>query len=347
MAEPHGPIPDALVTAHRELNTELEKAIKQCSESGCFSNAREIRQRMRYFIDEFYLIDGGKAELLRRATLVRKLCGKGSDYDKAHAQFLLRFQGQPLPVTPATPTIEKLKYSAPKPRLLDNIDQGEQAIERLLSQFGPGLSAGQRQAAEAWRIACRAVQREAAPFNIDGCRFLMHCSKAYPESSSGEFILPWIKDAAKSLVDWANANRASQIPDPATSTPNSSKAAGGDAATAADTSNKPKQYLMNWHEILGALELNHNSENRQRVARLNKSKKHPGPIISTGQGGQPKVEKTRLMAWWESLENQFAQSKSREDDTAASAANQHPHGREGQVAPDLAGSVKPRRRNRT
>lgn len=109
---------------------------------------------------------------------------------------------------------------------------------------------------------------------------------------------------------------------------------------------RPKKYLMSWQEILSALQLDNNDENRSRVRRLNESEKHPGPIIIAGQGAQPKVEQQSLLEWWNGLEEAFRESAGRQRDRAATLEERHPHGRDGQVVPNIRGSVKPRRGKR-
>lgn len=103
----------------------------------------------------------------------------------------------------------------------------------------------------------------------------------------------------------------------------------------------PKQYLTNWREILVALEKTDNKEDRSRIKALND--RYAGPIISPKQGAQPKVEKAKLLVWWNGLEKQFQESQQQRSDAEATVAAQHPYGRGGTVVPGIVGGVRKRR----
>ena len=109
---------------------------------------------------------------------------------------------------------------------------------------------------------------------------------------------------------------------------------------------EPKSYLFGWPEIIGALKLKDDAEMRSRIRRLNDSSKHPGPIAITGQGGKPRVEKPKLITWWNSLEDSFVKIADRERDKAASVQDQHNHGRDAVVVTNIEGSVQKRRRSK-
>jgi hypothetical protein len=106
----------------------------------------------------------------------------------------------------------------------------------------------------------------------------------------------------------------------------------------------PAKHLASWREILVALGMRDNKEDKQKVARLNKT--YGGPITIPGQGSQPFVEKTKLLEWWNSLEARIQAEKDRQRDTQATVSTQHNYAREGVVAPNIAGGVKKRRQNR-
>jgi hypothetical protein len=105
----------------------------------------------------------------------------------------------------------------------------------------------------------------------------------------------------------------------------------------------PKMYLNGWREILGALELSNDKEKREWVRNLNDSEKTSGPILSPGRGVPPKVEKSKLLAWWNSLEKIWEASNQRMNDRQATVTGSHEYGRRGDVIPDIAGSTKKRR----
>src|SRR5690348_131254 len=63
----------------------------------------------------------------------------------------------------------------------------------------------------------------------------------------------------------------------------------------------PRVYLASWYAILAALGLPSTGRQgrvcRELVRRFNHD--YNGPIVMPGKGGQPRVEKTRLLAWWD------------------------------------------------
>jgi hypothetical protein len=104
----------------------------------------------------------------------------------------------------------------------------------------------------------------------------------------------------------------------------------------------PKQYCMNWREILDALELKNNEENRNRVRTANED--YEGPIIAAPkQGGQPKVERKTLLVWWNGLIRRWQEIEDRDRDRKATVAEHHNYGRDGTVIPAIKGAVKHRR----
>lgn len=106
----------------------------------------------------------------------------------------------------------------------------------------------------------------------------------------------------------------------------------------------PPTYLATWREILVALGFKFNQEDKRKVARLNKT--YSGPIEVPGQGKQPFVEKTSLLAWWKGLEATVRESQQRKVDTQATVANLYDYGHDGTVVPDLSGGMKRRRKDR-
>ncbi len=88
----------------------------------------------------------------------------------------------------------------------------------------------------------------------------------------------------------------------------------------------PNEYLIGWREILNAVGRPSNSQ--EQVRRLNT--KFDGPIILPGQGGQPKVEKTRLIEWWNRLDNlweeQDNEESAREEGRTAATSDQYTSG---------------------
>jgi len=104
------------------------------------------------------------------------------------------------------------------------------------------------------------------------------------------------------------------------------------------------EYLTSWREILIALEMKNNKENRQRVSRLNDT--YDGPIIPGSQGKQPFVHKQKLLEWYRNLEVQLQDQLNQAKGKSADAESQHNWGRTGKAVPKIAGSVRQRRRDR-
>jgi len=102
----------------------------------------------------------------------------------------------------------------------------------------------------------------------------------------------------------------------------------------------PVVYLFSWREILATLELRNEAENRRRVRRLNDLEE--GPILFPRRGGQPKVSRAKLLAWWDRLEERWAELWHRRQDKAATVQATHPYGRTARVVPGISGSIRRR-----
>lgn len=101
----------------------------------------------------------------------------------------------------------------------------------------------------------------------------------------------------------------------------------------------PKKMLTTWREITEALGENHTQ--RGKIKRLNESLN--GPIPKVAQGSQPRVEKEKLIDWWNRLAIQQMELANQSDGEMKSAAAQYNYGRDGAAAPEIGGHVKKRR----
>jgi hypothetical protein len=106
----------------------------------------------------------------------------------------------------------------------------------------------------------------------------------------------------------------------------------------------PIQWLTNWREILSALDIRDNMEDREKVRNLHT--RYNGPILFPGQGAQPKADKAKLIEWWNHLDVEFTVGHNRDRDSQPTASARHRFGKNGQVAPEIGGSIKSRRRDR-
>jgi hypothetical protein len=104
----------------------------------------------------------------------------------------------------------------------------------------------------------------------------------------------------------------------------------------------PTTWLFNWRDILDALRLRNNDQSRNKVRRINEG--YAGPIMLPGKGGQPKVDKAKLLVWWDGLETQFKEHQQRRADVRATVAEQYLHGKTAVVVPDIGGRVKKRKK---
>jgi hypothetical protein len=106
----------------------------------------------------------------------------------------------------------------------------------------------------------------------------------------------------------------------------------------------PKELLASWLEILIALGLRNNPEDKQKVARLNEV--YNGPIKKPGQGKQPFADKVKLLDWWNGLEKLVESQADRARDARMTVQDTHAYGLDGEVVPEISGQVKKRRKDR-
>jgi hypothetical protein len=103
----------------------------------------------------------------------------------------------------------------------------------------------------------------------------------------------------------------------------------------------PNQYCLSWRDILDTLDLDNNDDNRNKVRGLHGL--HDSPITLGSKGCQPKVNKAKLIEWWNSLERRFQEVAERDRNREATVAADHNYGRDGVVVPEITGSVNRRR----
>jgi hypothetical protein len=106
----------------------------------------------------------------------------------------------------------------------------------------------------------------------------------------------------------------------------------------------PNKYLTSWVSILVALDKKNNNPDKEEIRNFNKL--YNGPILFPKQGAQPKVNKKKLIEWWNNLEYQWEVGHKKERDTKPTIDNQYNYGHSGTVAPDISGGVKIRRKDR-
>jgi hypothetical protein len=108
--------------------------------------------------------------------------------------------------------------------------------------------------------------------------------------------------------------------------------------------------LTHWREIFHALGIDYDAltlaDRRRRERRIRTwHDRHGGPIVFAAHpGGQPWVLEHELLAWFAGLQDTERQEEQHRRDRAATVQNRYPHGRTGEVVPDLDGHVRRRRR---
>jgi hypothetical protein len=79
----------------------------------------------------------------------------------------------------------------------------------------------------------------------------------------------------------------------------------------------------------------------RKIKRLNE--KFDGPIPPVPKGSQPRVRKDAFIEWWNRLAILQQEQAHRRTGARLAAEAHHNYGRDGLVAPEIAGSVKKRR----
>lgn len=102
----------------------------------------------------------------------------------------------------------------------------------------------------------------------------------------------------------------------------------------------PHKLLTSWREITDALDLQHNEQGK--VKRLNE--RYAGPIPKPVHDGQPIVDRDELINWWNGLAVQ-QQELANQRRGAELSGESYAHGKSGEVAPEIGGGVKKRRRD--
>jgi hypothetical protein len=105
---------------------------------------------------------------------------------------------------------------------------------------------------------------------------------------------------------------------------------------------KPRELLTGWRQITAALGMKYSE--RASVRSLNV--RLAGPILTAGQGAQPRVYKSDLIHWWNQLAIEQQDLANRRAGARLSGETHHQYGREGVAAPEIGGGVKKRRRHR-
>jgi hypothetical protein len=121
-------------------------------------------------------------------------------------------------------------------------------------------------------------------------------------------------------------------------------AGGGDVKRESGEEPAPPKILANWREILIALGMHNNAEDREKVRRLSQSL--DGPIRFLGQGKQPIADHAKLREWWDHLEVSLADQSNQARGVQADGEMQHNWGKTGTAAPGVGGGVKERRSDR-
>lgn len=105
---------------------------------------------------------------------------------------------------------------------------------------------------------------------------------------------------------------------------------------------KAKEYLKNWRDLLDGLGRKNNEEERRFVRSMND--RFQGPIIFSGQGAQPLVDKDKLLLWWDDLERRAEEAGQKRADSDATLQARYDSGRSETIRPEISGHDIKRRR---
>jgi hypothetical protein len=102
----------------------------------------------------------------------------------------------------------------------------------------------------------------------------------------------------------------------------------------------PRKLLNGWQDITSALGMEH--KEYPSVKSLNE--RFTGPIKNSGKGTRPMVYHDELLAWWDTLAAKQQELANRKTGEKLSAETTYAYGRTGNVAPEIGGSQKERRK---
>lgn len=107
---------------------------------------------------------------------------------------------------------------------------------------------------------------------------------------------------------------------------------------------EPGPFLKGWPIILQTLGMEDTSKHRGQIKKLNEE--FNGPITFPGRGCQPEVFEVHLRAWHLFVGEEYRRKQKAEEeitrdrDVAATVADRHNFGRNGEVVPGVNGSVR-------
>jgi hypothetical protein len=103
----------------------------------------------------------------------------------------------------------------------------------------------------------------------------------------------------------------------------------------------PKEYSFGFADIAQALGRNNDEAFQKRIK--NYHKRFGSPIVFGCSGEPPKVERSKLIKWWNSLEDRWREIEQRESNRMASVSDSYKHGRDATAIPEIKGHEKQRR----
>lgn len=208
---------DVLKASHKKMVAELDRAIGEFEKNrrGC-SNQQKVLDAVIAYVNALRRLDGAYDELLRRATLIVKVCSRWPDYARAVADSVA---GVHFPGPLVERSIKKLTRSSGVPLFRADIDQNRADIKQVLRNAN--LSGPARQVFNDWLAACDEAQDATDNLEVDGCWFLLHLAENRapnpPESagiakelieSFGRNFLTNMLDAGDRLLVWASEQPA-------------------------------------------------------------------------------------------------------------------------------------------
>jgi hypothetical protein len=165
----------------------------------------------------------------------------------------------------------------------------------------------------------------------EACRVVCELTKTMTPQAWNQLTdaqkIPWVEAALKSL-------RAQNVPDMLAQALDPQEADKG-------TPPCPKKLLTGWQSITATLEMPYNR--RDEIKSLND--RFDGPIINNGRGTKPMTYREELLTWWDTLAQKQQELADQRQGERFSTEG-HAYGRTETVVPEIAGSIKKRRKDK-
>jgi hypothetical protein len=179
-------VPSVFADAYRNIDVFLKKSLGQDTSTGF----RQIPQGnivglIEEFVISLSLVEGGRAELARRADFVSTACGTSDSLAVCH-RALGSYREHPRRVSQSREAIGRLRrYRRDLPMWYTNVTGIRRDIHCVLTEGTLDLGDEARSAFSEWNDALWQVQCEACLWAVDGCWYLYQVHGYAEGSQSG------------------------------------------------------------------------------------------------------------------------------------------------------------------